>query len=693
MTEALPNAPLAFIGNGHIGIRVGRIPLVGGYAHVNGFWAMDDETGVPALARAPYPLAGDVVVDGIAASSSPGGVSFVDQRLDFASGELISRFAIDLGAVRATAEVTTFCSRTDPALVLQEVMVRPAAACDLTIVAAIDATGIPGEIVQGGAIPTGLPPTADAQLTFEAPHGTARCGLAIATMPVGAETEGPAIEPTRDGRLRIGHRFHAVDGRAVGLRSIVAVVPDLAHARPERQAALLVARGMARGWDTLRAGNRAAWNDLWLAHPLIDSRDPWQRLADASFYYLHSNASPASLNGTGVFGMAPTPGYHGYLGHVMWDVESFALPPVVLTHPATARALLRFRSRTAPAARRNAALHGYDGLQYPWEADFDQGEEAVPRWSMADKDHISLDVGLAFILHATITGDRLFARLEALPVIAGVAEWLMSRIEWTRRGVEIRSVRGPAEAFQPVDNDAFVNLAAVTFLRRAADLLRWLGEEPPAGWEAVADAVVIPRDPRTGAIVNHDAYVPSERLGETPEAAVSFFPLGYREGRATERATLRYALRHQVPRYVGTPMYSAVLGVHAAWLGLRRRSAELFESGYAAFFDDPFLAPDEYTTADPEFPPAGPMMANLGAFLSSLLYGLPGILPTVLEPRSWPERRVVLPAGWQSIEAARLWVRGRPTRLVAAHGMARAQLVDLTRPVRAVDTDRIEARS
>jgi hypothetical protein len=71
-------------------------------------------------------------------------------------------------------------------------------------------------------------------------------------------------------------------------------------------------------------------------------------------------------------------------------------------------------------------------------------------------------------------------------VIAGVAEWLLSRVEASERGLEIRHVRGPAEAFEPVDNNAFVNLAAITFLRRAAEIVRALGEEPPDEWEAAA---------------------------------------------------------------------------------------------------------------------------------------------------------------------------------------------------------------
>jgi hypothetical protein len=81
------------------------------------------------------------------------------------------------------------------------------------------------------------------------------------------------------------------------------------------------------------------------------------------------------------------------------------------------------------------------------------------------------------------------------------------------------------------------------------------------------------------------------------------------------------------------------------------------------------------------------MLANLGAFLSSLFYGLPGILPNHGDPRSWAERRVILPAGWKAIEVERLWVRGRPTRLVAAHGAARATL-ELGKPRWMRDPDR-----
>ena len=82
------------------------------------------------------------------------------------------------------------------------------------------------------------------------------------------------------------------------------------------------------------------------------------------------------------------------------------------------------------------------------------------------------------------------------------------------------------------------------------------------------------------------------------------------------------------------------------------------------------------------------MMANLGAFLGSLLYGLPGILPNAEKPETWPERRVILPAGWRSIEVERLWVRGRPARLVASHGSDAARL-ELGPPPWAPRADRV----
>ena len=59
-----------------------------------------------------------------------------------------------------------------------------------------------------------------------------------------------------------------------------------------------------------------------------------------------------------MFGLASWTDYHYYRGHVMWDIDAFAVPPLLLTDPGAAQALLRFRTARLDAARQNAAMAG-----------------------------------------------------------------------------------------------------------------------------------------------------------------------------------------------------------------------------------------------------------------------------------------------------------------------------------------------
>src|SRR5436853_4005176 len=177
LTDPRLDGLLAHLGNGHIGLRVGRIPWLGGLAIVNGFWGHHPKDGIPAFAVAPYPLAGDVRIQGGWASQTPEAVRFVDQRLDFASGELTSRFRVELGDVAAGVEVLTFCSRTDPALVLQEVAVICDGDAPIQIRASPATRAVPGRWLDADAIPRGEPETADAWLAWDAMGGGSRCAL------------------------------------------------------------------------------------------------------------------------------------------------------------------------------------------------------------------------------------------------------------------------------------------------------------------------------------------------------------------------------------------------------------------------------------------------------------------------------------------------------------------------------------
>jgi protein-glucosylgalactosylhydroxylysine glucosidase len=81
----------AYLSNGLVGLRIRHIPYINGVATLSGFDGIDPAQAVETFARAPYPLSGDVRVDGKSLDYAPDRVRFVDQRYDFSTGELTSR--------------------------------------------------------------------------------------------------------------------------------------------------------------------------------------------------------------------------------------------------------------------------------------------------------------------------------------------------------------------------------------------------------------------------------------------------------------------------------------------------------------------------------------------------------------------------------------------------------------------------
>jgi protein-glucosylgalactosylhydroxylysine glucosidase len=123
-----------------------------------------------------------------------------------------------------------------------------------------------------------------------------------------------------------------------------------------------------------------------------------------------------------------------------------------------------------------------------------------------------------------------------------------------------------------------------------------------------------------------------------------------------------------VDSYVGYPMLSAPLRAWAARLGDRALSTRLFEQGYADFIEEPFLVTNEFSRRFPEQTRAGPLMANVGGFLTSCLYGLTGLALGPEEPAAWARRPASMPGLWDGVEVQRIWASGQPMRLVATHG-------------------------
>jgi len=138
--DALP----AYISNGVVGLKVRDNPLSPGMMLLSGFSGEHAERKIEAAAFAPYPIAGDICLDGIWMSDAPQLVRIIGQAYDFSSAELTTQLSFKVGGRQANVIVVAFCSREQPTVVCQETTIEVDAACDLKVRAQIALSGIEG---------------------------------------------------------------------------------------------------------------------------------------------------------------------------------------------------------------------------------------------------------------------------------------------------------------------------------------------------------------------------------------------------------------------------------------------------------------------------------------------------------------------------------------------------------------------
>jgi hypothetical protein len=667
LADSRPEYPPAYVANGLIGLRVGRIPLLKGSALVNGLFGIQGVERIESYQPAPYPIGGDIRVGRIWLSQRPDFGFFKEQTYDFSCGELHSLFDFKVDAVTAHVEVITFCSRTQPTLMLQQVSVTVDQPCKLVLRGIMDTEGLPGKCLRCETPNPGWD-VVDGCLHWESIGGLSSCGAASWTGFLGDDSV--KSQRNRWGYENAMFKDYTISARPGGtyiLQQIGGLVPSVMHPHPDQQALRLVLIGRHWGFEELRRENRSAWDNIWRGRLLLLGADSkWQTIADAAYFYLHSSVHRSSPCGPACFGLGEG---RNYWGNVFWDAEIYMLPPLLLTDPEAARAMLDYRSRMLPAARNNAALHGYSGAQFPWQSSGHGGENVVC-WACGvfAEQHISLDVAFAFAQYAHGTGDEQFLGQQAWPVLKGVADWIVSRARKTARGYEIRHVTGVDEGIENVDNNSYTNMAATVILREAQGFARHLGITPPALWAEVERHMFIPVDPLTNVILKHDRH----QLDKTPigtEPLLGFFPLTYRASPEVELATIKACLQ-SAPAFMNLPFVPALVGVFAARLGDRKFSGELFSSGVANFVVEPFKMFCEFSDITPGARPpfATPFLTCMGSFLMACLYGLTGMQMDSGAPEDWFKVPVAMPELWDGVESEQIWVRGRQAHLLARHG-------------------------
>jgi trehalose/maltose hydrolase-like predicted phosphorylase len=243
-------------------------------------------------------------------------------------------------------------------------------------------------------------------------------------------------------------------------------------------------------FDELLCAHAAAWEQLWRRFHLgLDEGGEVTLAVNTDLFHLLQTLSPHTADlDVGV----PARGLHGegYLGHVFWD-ELFVFPFLTLRLPELTRALLRYRHRRLPQARRRAATIGAKGALFPWQSGSDGREESpgqtrnpyTGRWRpdhSGRQYHINLAVAYNVWRYWQTTADIGFLAAYGAELIIDTARMWASLATYDPASdrYDIRGVMGPDEFHdgypdrpgRGIDNNAYVNIMTAWTLTRARDV-------------------------------------------------------------------------------------------------------------------------------------------------------------------------------------------------------------------------------
>lgn len=649
----------AYLSNGFIGIRPGPNPLAQAPTAVSGFVYRDIPYEMQALSPAPYPLMVDLEFNNVRMLERSDLVTVRRQELDMESGELLTEMSFSPGSgLRIDVQVLQFASRSTPSLLCQQVAITASAAARVSVIAGIGTAGVPGAVVEETAPEM---TQIDLALAYRSHGDLSRLGTAVAVVPQSAIVRSGAPNGSVTGVSRT-YDLNAAAGQTYRFQTIAATVSSFYHPEPFLEAIRLANWGAALGFDFLRAENRERWAELWKSRVKITGDGESQRVLDAAFFYLHSSVHASCMTGMPPFGLSQTGAYYG---HSFWDTESWSLLPVMLATPETAKSLLEFRRRSLAAARKLAALYGYRGAQFPWEAAPAGGFETTPTFAATgwEEQHSTPDIALAFWEYQLGAGDEGFLKRATWPVLKSVADWIASRGVYTSRGFEIDHIMGPDEGLPNVNNDAYVNLICRMVLRAAARCAAKLNEAPAPAWQRAERLIVLPESHGVMLPCDNPPQGKAYPIGGLDMLTVHDPPLPQELLRKTFDYNERF--RQQRPAPIG--FAAAAIAATAAFLGYRDKARDLFRESWQRDWMPTFGMIKEAPIET-----YGCFLTNFGSLLQTVMLGFTGLR---IREGNWRAYPASLPEGWITIEVDRIWVRGEPKRLIAKTG-ALAQLLD-----------------
>ncbi|MBI4491765.1 MAG: glycoside hydrolase family 65 protein [Chloroflexi bacterium] len=489
---------------------------------------------------------------------------------------------------------------------------------------------------------------------------------------------------------------------------------------PEAAAREHLSRALQAGPSGLLAEHVEAWAERWEAADVeIEGDRAAQRALRFALYHLIAAANDGDER-VSVGARAMTG--ESYLGHVFWDTEIFVLPFYIFTHPPTARAVLMYRYHTLQAAREKAQRLGYKGALWAWESAATGEEttpslvvfptgEVVPILTAAQEHHIAADVVYGAWQYWRATGDDQFFLEAGAEMILEASRFWASR---SGRGDDgkrhIRTVIGPDEYHEGVDDNAYTNALARWTLQRGVETVcllqchwpeRWealsrelrLGPTETDEWQEVADNLVQGRVPGSNLIEQFTGYFtlePIDLKAYEPRTVPMDVILGRKRTQASQVVKqadvvmLLHLLHDQFTpqeRRENFEYYEPRTG-HGSSLSPAIHAAVAARLGEVDLAERYLRQAAEIDLANNMGNAAGGVhIAALGGMWQAVVLGIAGV--SVREyglslsphlPRSW--RRLSFPIQWRG-RHVRLFLTGEPLRVEAVLERGSPMLVTL----------------
>jgi len=293
--------------------------------------------------------------------------------------------------------------------------------------------------------------------------------------------------------------IHLVKGDELRVEKIVGVYTSKDRAISECSQQAIATVDAAGDYEKSLQEHSLAWEHLWrrcfITIKLRGGDENTGRILHLHILHLLQTVSTNTIDlDVGV----PPRGLHGeaYRGHVMWD-ELFIFPFLNLRIPDITRALLQYRYRRLPEARRRAAREGFKGALYPWQSGSDGSEESqtlhlnpmsgrwIPDHSNLQR-HINIAVAYNVWQYYQVTGDHDYLHFYGAEMIMEIARFWASVAHYngSRKRYEINGVMGPDEFHERypdaevygLKNNSYTNLMVVWLMCRALETLEVLPE-------------------------------------------------------------------------------------------------------------------------------------------------------------------------------------------------------------------------